>query len=453
MSPSRIILKIQSIFWLIKALIKRYHTFLFVGFSFGFILFLITTFTASYLNSRIQQQVYVKRVGVIGSYTPTDFPLKIQQLLSFGLTNITSSDEATAGAAINWDIREDGKSYIFHLNHNLRWQDGKNFLAGDINYNLKDAEINIPDDYTVEIKLKEPFSPLPVLLSQPLFRQGLIGLGNYKVNRLETKDNILTDMTIAPLNETSNLKPIKYKFYISEEKALIAYKLGEIDTIEGITSLNPLMGWPVKVERQVKENWYVALFYNMENSFLSQKAVRQALTYALPQISQEYISSPISQYSWAYNPAVKKYISDFNLARKIMSQPEMSSKSAQKQLNISTTFEYENLARQIALSWKNLDVDVSVKVEKDFTEEFQVLLIAQEIPNDPDQYSLWHSTQRKTNISHYKNPRIDKLLEDGRKIIDRQERQKKYFDFQKYLAEDIPAAFLYHPVTYTVSRR
>jgi len=72
--------------------------------------------------------------------------------------------------------------------------------------------------------------------------------------------------------------------------------------------------------------------------------------------------------------------------------------------------------------------------------------------SDPDQYTLWHSSH-DTNITKYKNLRIDKLLEDGRQVIDLEERQKIYADFQKYLLDDMPAIFLYFPYTFTISRK
>jgi peptide/nickel transport system substrate-binding protein len=67
---------------------------------------------------------------------------------------------------------------------------------------------------------------------------------------------------------------------------------------------------------------------------------------------------------------------------------------------------------------------------------------------------LWHSSQIQiNNISKNKNVRIDKLLEDGRKTNDLEERKKIYADFQKYLLEDPPAAFLYFPYEFTVARK
>ncbi len=74
-----------------------------------------------------------------------------------------------------------------------------------------------------------------------------------------------------------------------------------------------------------------------------------------------------------------------------------------------------------------------------------------EIPKDPDQYSLWHSTQMQTNITKYKNVKIDKLLEDARTTSDENKRKELYFDFQKFLMEDAPATFIYHPYRYQVN--
>src|SRR6185369_8402425 len=100
----------------------------------------------------------------------------------------------------------------------------------------------------------------------------------------------------------------------------------------------------------------------------------------------------------------------------------------------------------------NLNINVKLRlVGFPDLSNFQVVLVGQEIPPDPDQYYLWDSTQ-STNFTGYKNPRIDKLLEDGRKSIDQSERKSIYQDFQQFLVEETPAIFLTHLKTYTVVR-
>ncbi len=86
--------------------------------------------------------------------------------------------------------------------------------------------------------------------------------------------------------------------------------------------------------------------------------------------------------------------------------------------------------------------------------DFDMFLAFWKIPTDPDQYFFWHSTQAgRGNIVNIKNVRIDKLLEDGRKYIEPANRKKEYLDFQKILVDELPAAFLYYPYSYTVTRK
>jgi peptide/nickel transport system substrate-binding protein len=121
-------------------------------------------------------------------------------------------------------------------------------------------------------------------------------------------------------------------------------------------------------------------------------------------------------------------------------------------LELTTTPTYTGLAETIIESWEKLGVKVKLKiVAYPDTNDYQILLIGQEIPADPDQYGLWHTTQA-TNITKYQNAKIDKLLEDGRKEQNQQKRKEIYQDFQRFLVEDCPAAFLYQLTTYNLSR-
>jgi peptide/nickel transport system substrate-binding protein len=110
-------------------------------------------------------------------------------------------------------------------------------------------------------------------------------------------------------------------------------------------------------------------------------------------------------------------------------------------------------AESISKDWTAAGVVVNLQVISNIPTDYQAFLAIYDIPDDPDQYSIWHSTQTSTNITHYQNPRIDKLLEDGRSEINIEDRKKTYFDFQRYLVEDSPAAFLYYPEIYSISRR
>ena len=97
-------------------------------------------------------------------------------------------------------------------------------------------------------------------------------------------------------------------------------------------------------------------------------------------------------------------------------------------------------------------VIVNIELKNSIPDDFTAMILAQVTPPDPDQYNLWHSTQG-TNNTHLDNKRIDKLLEDGRRTVDPKLRLGIYQDFQKFLLEEAPVAFLFYQTTYTIIRK
>jgi len=180
---------------------------------------------------------------------------------------------------------------------------------------------------------------------------------------------------------------------------------------------------------------------------LSGKEIRQALSYAIDKNSfnKKRAISPISENSWPFNPQVKTYEYDLDRAKELIKN--------QFELNFVTSPNLINTAETIKKYWEELGITVNLSSSPFIPEEFDAFLATYEIPTDPDQYGLWHSTQTTTNISKYNDPRIDKLLEDGRLELSEIARKKIYLDFQRFLLEDAPAVFLYYPNSYNILRK
>jgi peptide/nickel transport system substrate-binding protein len=113
---------------------------------------------------------------------------------------------------------------------------------------------------------------------------------------------------------------------------------------------------------------------------------------------------------------------------------------------------YKRTAQTIAQNWKQIGVKVKIEEVDTVPKDFQLYVGDFNVPKDPDQYTLWH-TGEINNITKFSNLRIDKLLEDGRKTVNQEERLKIYFDFQKYLIDESPASFLYFPYEYEFVRK
>lgn len=445
----RVVNKGRILFWLTSTFLSRYKKHLLSGFIGGFFIFLLTVKIAPIIALLFPSK---QIVGIVGNYTPTTLPLSIQNLISFGLTKTSSKGETLPSLAVSWETKEEEKVYLFRLREDVFWHDGEKFTAQDVNYNLKGAEIRPLDQFTIEFRLKEPFSPLPLLLSQPIFKKGLMGTGIYKVSRLKLNVDRIDLISLTPVVQKGGASKLTFKFYPTESAAVTAFKLGEIDILQDLSDEYNFSSWKnVEIEKKVLSNQIITIFYNLNFSLLKEKDFRQAMNFAIPDLDEEKAWGPISPTSWAFSEKVKIYKFDLEKGKELLDEEDLATNAAS--LTLSTFPSFLSLAQKIANSWEKLGVEILVRVENTIPEDFEALLTIQQIPPDPDQYPLWHSTQDRTNISNLKNPKIDKLLEDGRKTFRKEERKLIYADFQKYLMDEVPAAFLYYPTVYTISRK
>lgn len=390
------------------------------------------------------------RIARVGKYTLENFPLDIQVLLSTGLVSLDSNGDVQPALATNWNVLEDNTLYQFDIDPAAQWHGGDPVTADDINYNFKDVTVT-RDHNTISFKLQEPFSPFFAAVSRPLLKNLRQGVGNYRLTHSKVGNGVLQLLQLE--NATQRLI---YKFYPTESSALTAYKLGEVDQVSGLSQIPPSISNDptTEVSGDVSQEFRQSvLFFNNNDAFLSSKSTRQALAYAVPHqaFGRERTLSPIDRSSWAYNSLVKSYDFDATKAKSLFAQDNASSTNAQ--LEIKTILPYLDIAEQIADSWEQvLGIQVSVKVVSSIPDDFQVILIDFVAPLDPDQYTIWHSTQ-PTNFTHYSNLKVDKLLEDGRRTSDKKLRKEIYQDFQRFLLEDCPAVFLFKSSNYMLTRK
>ena len=441
--------KSRLMFWLARELLRKYTFALVLGFTIGVgcmygIWRLIPTIRALWFTPSIT-------IGIVGEFTPSSLPYFIQKEISMGLTNRGIDGTALPGLADTWTATDSGKTYIFHLRRDLLWHDGKPVGAYDVNYNIRDVLFTPVDDGTLRASLKDIYSPFPVLVSKPILLSGLMGFGDYKVNTLRLKGQRVEFLKLIPYIDRS--LPVKiYRFYTTETKALLAYKLGDIDRIESISSIQDI-GSQTGTNTVEKTNYdrIVSLFFNTKDTRLSERSFRQALGYGVPQVPFEKAYSPIHKNSWAYTDKVRHYDPSVDQAKTLLEKSASASQSGQ--LVLTTFSQYVDIAETIASAWTALGVETKVRVENSVPADYQVLLSAQNIPPDCDQYPFWHSTQQETNITGYTNIKIDKILEDIREEFNQERRKKLCADFQRFIVEDAPVLFLYYPKLYTIERK
>jgi len=457
---------LRKYYWYISAFLSKHWKTLFFAVFAGVVIFqLLFNLLPSFVSTK--KTLYI---GRIGSVTLTSLPLDIQRKISDGLTAVGPQGQPLAALAERWSIEDDGKTFRFVLRKNIRWQDGKELTPDDVVYNFSDTELHRSEQEVV-FKLKDVFVPFPIVVSQPIFREEdgkIIGTGKYWVKSMVKNGSIIKEFHIESPEEE-----IVYRFYPTEDSLVLAFKRGDVDVMEDLSSDHGLgQERNIFVYPQVRKDQYIALFFNLQDP-LFDKNLRLALNYALAKSEDEERSmGPLNQTSWAYNKTVKNYEKDSEKAVEFILRAVPKQKLT---LELTTAAQFLQQAEQIKKEWEefghvaqqacekskdikekqdclNLSMEVQLRISN-FPDlnNFQVLLVGQQIPPDPDQYALWHSTQN-TNFMHYKSPKVDKLLEDGRKALSQDERKAIYADFQQYVVEDSPAVFLNYLTTYLITR-
>lgn len=179
------------------------------------------------------------------------------------------------------------------------------------------------------------------------------------------------------------------------------------------------------------------------------------------------VFSPISSDSWAYNEDSDTYGYDPAKAKILLKDAGYSlaedgyyTNKAGERVTFTMTYLETPLNEEIAqflrnsLAEEGIEFKLRPKTYGQISNEvlarrdFELLLFEVETSIDPDQYNLWHSSRidyPDLNIGGYQYGRVDVVLEEARKEESLTARKEKYLLFQKYLAFDAPAIFLYEP--------
>src|SRR5581483_6182867 len=108
-------------FWLFRAYIKKWKKTILSSLVLGVVICLTAiSFVTFYLIPTLERKSH--KTGYVGVYTPDTIPQDILTLASFGLTSVDDSDTIRPAAADHWQVKNNGKEYVFYLKHGLHFQ-------------------------------------------------------------------------------------------------------------------------------------------------------------------------------------------------------------------------------------------------------------------------------------------------------------------------------------------
>lgn len=254
------------------------------------------------------------------------------------------------------------------------------------------------------------------------------------------------------------------------------------DNIDSM-SLNPIQYariFPARPELNKKialyrelGNSYTYLGFNLKRKPFDDIRVRQAINYAINKQEiidgvllglGEPVASPYKPGTRWSNPTLKPYPYDPNKAKALLKEAgyedhdgdgivDKDGKPFSFEILTNQNKEREMTAVLIQRRLKDVGISANIRVLEWASflgrfikpKEFDVVVLGWSLSLDPDQYSIWHSSQQapgQFNFISYNNPRVDKLLEAGRLELDPDKRMKIYHEFSKILLEDSPIVFL-----------
>lgn len=310
-----------------------------------------------------------------------------------------------------------------------------------------------------------------------MFARYPLGSGRYRVVRTEQNAVYLTQSEYDDYE--SDIRNIVFKVFPDQESLEMSFRIGALDAVGGwdyeLLSFTQEYGNLQEFEK-VEEYRTKLMFFNTRKEAFKGKDVRIGLSYVIDRESLMEESnvggavrrSPFAQDSWAFNSEVVYYSYNPEKAAEYFKSLgfEKNENSgyfeSEGEEILSFTLSYfdsitnerlVNVLREmlkkegIILKSEKLSYN-QITQEIIATRDFDILLYEIETTIDPDQYNLWHSLKSShpdLNISGYSYERVDILLEDARKLLDRKTRKEKYDLFQKYLMADAPVIFLYNP--------
>jgi len=220
-------------------------------------------------------------------------------------------------------------------------------------------------------------------------------------------------------------------------------------------------------------NSYTYMGFNLKHKPFDDIRVRKAINYAIDKqeiIDGVYlglginIASPYKPGTRWSNAALSPYPYDAQKAKALLKEAgfidtnsdgilERDGKPFAFEIITNQNKEREKSAVLIQRRLKDIGIDVKIRAIEwaSFisrfikTGDFDVVVLGWGLGLDPDQYSIWHSSQQapgQFNFIGYNNPTIDKLLEQGRTELDPDKRMNIYHEFAKVLLEDCPIVYL-----------
>lgn len=353
------------------------------------------------------------------------------------------------------------------------------------------------DDYTFEVEYEKTFAkalvswamdilPEHVLKGEDLlntkYSRDPMGAGPYMLAEWKAGSRIVLKANPDYFEGKPYIDRVVYRIIPDQSTQFLELKAGNLDSM----SLTPLQflyqtsgpGWDGSFNKfEYLSSGYAFLGFNMERALFKDVRVRQAIDFALDRRELvkgvlyglgEAANGPYKPGTWQYNELIKPRPYDPDKARALLAEAGWTDSDGDGLLDkdgkpldftiITNQGNTQRIKTGVIIQQRLRDVGIKVELRtvewaafiKEFIDKgrFDATILGWNILQDPDIYSVWHSSmavEGGLNFTRYKNTELDDLLERGRRLVVPEERKPIYDRVQQILHDEVPYCFLYVP--------
>ncbi len=397
--------------------------------------------------------------------------------------------------AERWEALDE-RSYLFHLKRNITFQNGKPLTAEDVKFTYESLlapqsqaprksafrmieAVEAHGPHQVLLKFTEPYGPflesatLGIVPAgsplAPLTRKArLIGSGPFALEEFVPGERIVLKANRSYWQGPAPVSDIVFKILPDSIVRVLEFKKGSIDLLQN--DIEPdMIPWLQRNSQALIQTLQGTTFQyigmNLDHPALKNIKVRQAIAQAIDReaIIRHLLKDTaipatglLSPTHWAYEPSVRQFAYDPEKAKRLLDEagfPDPDGAGPLPRFKLSyktTTLELRRrIAEVIREQLNQIGIELEVRAYEWGTfygdikkGNFHLYSLAWVGIMDPDiLYTLFHSGSippSGDNRGRYRNPQVDRLLEQGRRVADADHRMQIYRAVQKILAEELP---------------
>lgn len=414
---------------------------------------------------------------------------------------VNNPPETQPGLAKSWTMSDDGLTYVFELNEAAKFHDGNPVMAKDVEYSfarllrlkqgpawmvtgiLDGESVKATGERTITMTLKKPFAPLLSVLpwmfvvnsaeveankgsddGQAYLLANVAGSGAFTLGRTRPGDLYELIRVKDDWHQGGNLQGAIWKIVREQATARLMLQRGQVHVALEMFAedMEALKDLPDIVRIMEPDYRSFSIKMNTAKGPLADKNLRKAISYAYNYQSMldaagpaKLMSGPLPEGMFGHAPDLQVYRQDMDKAREFLAQSEY--KDGGFTLSVAHAAGYENQRRWClilleSLKALNIELDIRPTVWPDIVAMakspdtmpnfFCVFQSANYADPDNTAFAGYHSSRNgQWQNPVYKNPDVDKLIEDARAEIDQTKRAELYKRFQEAVIEDAPDVF------------